>query len=51
MAERSLVEQKLSLSRELIGLLKADEAPLLAAYWELPAEKDRWIFYLVPQLA
>jgi hypothetical protein len=49
MAERSLVEQKLEASRQLIDQLKADRAPLLAAYWELPPEQDRWIFYLVPE--
>jgi hypothetical protein len=51
MAERSLVESKLGLSRELISRLKADRAPLLAAYWELPAERERWVFYLVPKAA
>jgi hypothetical protein len=49
MAERSLVERKLEVSQELIRQLKADRAPLLAAYWELPPEQDRWIFYLVPK--
>jgi hypothetical protein len=49
MAERSLVEQKLEASRQLISQLRTDRAPLLAAYWELPPEKDRWIFYLVPK--
>lgn len=49
MAERSLVERKLDVSRELISQLKTDRAPLLAAYWELPSEQDRWIFYLVPK--
>jgi hypothetical protein len=49
MAERSLVERKVEVSRQLINQLKAERAPLLAAYWELPPEKDRWIFYLVPK--
>jgi hypothetical protein len=49
MAERSLVERKLEVSRQLTGQLKADRAPLLAAYWEFTPEKDRWIFYLVPK--
>jgi hypothetical protein len=49
MAERSLVAQKLEASRQLISQLKADRAPLLAAYWELAPERDRWIFYLVPK--
>lgn len=48
MAERSLVERKLDVSRELISRLLAERAPLLAAYWELPPESDHWIFYLVP---
>jgi hypothetical protein len=49
MAERSLVERKLELSRKLIDQLRDDQAPLLVAYWELPPERDRWIFYLVPK--
>jgi hypothetical protein len=49
MAERSLVERKLEVSRELVGQLKADRAPLLAAYWELSAERESWVFYLVPK--
>lgn len=49
MAERSLVEQKLEVSRQLTDRLRADRAPLLAAYWELAPERDRWIFYLVPK--
>jgi hypothetical protein len=49
MAEHPLVERKLEISRELISRLRADRAPLLAAYWELPSERDRWIFYLVPK--
>jgi hypothetical protein len=49
MAERSLVERKLEVSKELTSQLKAVGAPLLAAYWELEPEKDRWSFYLVPK--
>ncbi len=49
MAERSLVERKLEVSKELIQGLKAISAPLLAAYWELASERDRWSFYLVPK--
>jgi hypothetical protein len=49
MAERSLVERKLEVSRQLTDQLKAGRAPLLAAYWELAPEKDRWVFYLVPK--
>lgn len=49
MAEHSLVERKLEVSQELVSQLRADRAPLLAAYWELPPEQDRWIFYLVPK--
>jgi hypothetical protein len=49
MADRSLVERKLEASRDLIEQLKGDRAPLLAAYWELPPEQDRWILYLVPK--
>jgi hypothetical protein len=49
MAERSLVERKRAVSEELISQLKADRAPLLAAYWELSLEREGWIFYLVPK--
>jgi len=49
MAERSLVERKLELSQKLIDQLRAEQAPLLAAYWELPPEEHSWIFYLVPR--
>ena len=49
MAERSLVSQKLDLSRDLVKRLEADRAPLLAAYWELPSDSERWVFYLVPK--
>jgi hypothetical protein len=49
MAERSLVERKLEVSKDLTSQLKAGGAPLLAAYWELAPEKDRWNFYLVPK--
>lgn len=49
MAERSLVERKLEVSRQLTRRLNDVGAPLLAAYWEWAAEKDRWIFYLVPK--
>lgn len=49
MAERSLVERKLAVSRELAGQLQADRAPLLAAYWELSSEREGWVFYLVPR--
>jgi hypothetical protein len=49
MAERSLVERKLELSRQLTSQLKAERAPLLAAYWELTPEREGWVFYLVPK--
>ena len=49
MAERSLIERKLEISRQLISQLRAERAPLLAAYWEFAPEKDRWVFYLVPK--
>lgn len=48
MADRTLVERKLDVSKELVRRLKADRAPLLAAYWEWGQEKDRWVLYLVP---
>jgi hypothetical protein len=49
MAERSLVERKLEVSRQLTDQLTSAGTPLLAAYWEWRHEKDRWIFYLVPK--
>jgi hypothetical protein len=48
MADRTLVERKLEVSKQLVSQLEADRAPLLAAYWEWGQEKDRWVFYLVP---
>jgi hypothetical protein len=51
MADRTLVERKLEVSRDLVRQLTSDGAPLLAAYWEWGQEKDRWIFYLVPKSA
>ncbi|HEX3504113.1 MAG TPA: hypothetical protein VHU22_12045 [Xanthobacteraceae bacterium] len=49
MVERSLVERKLEVSRQLIDQLTAAGAPLLAAYWEWALEKERWVLYLVPK--
>ena len=49
MVERSLVEQKFELSKKLVERLNAETASLLAAYWELASERDRWSFYLVPK--
>jgi hypothetical protein len=51
MADRSLVERKFEVSKQLVGQLEADRAPLLAAYWEWGQEKDRWVLYLVPTSA
>jgi hypothetical protein len=48
-AERSLVERKLDVSKQLVSALNAERAPLLAAYWEFDPEKDRWVFYVVPE--
>jgi hypothetical protein len=48
MVDRSLVERKFETSKTLVDRLVADKAPLLAAYWEWEQERDRWIFYLVP---
>lgn len=49
MAERSLVERKLEVSRQLVRQLMDERAPLLAAYWELSPEREGWVFYLVPK--
>jgi hypothetical protein len=49
MVERSLVERKLEVSRQLTEQLVAAGAPLLAAYSELDPERGRWVFYLVPK--
>lgn len=51
MAERSLVERKFDVSKQLISQLTSVGAPLLAAYWEWQQDRDRWIFYLVPKTA
>lgn len=48
MADRTLVERKLEVSKQLVEQLRSVEAPLLAAYWEWGQERDRWVFYLVP---
>jgi hypothetical protein len=48
MGGRSLVERKFETSKALVDRLLADKAPLLAAYWEWEQERDRWVFYLVP---
>jgi hypothetical protein len=48
MVDRSLVERKFETSKTLVDRLVADKAPLLAAYWEWEQERDRWVFYLVP---
>jgi hypothetical protein len=49
MVDRSLVERKFETSKTLVDRLVADKAPLLAAYWEWEQERDRWVFYLVPE--
>jgi hypothetical protein len=48
MVDRSLVERKVETSKTLVNRLASAKAPLLAAYWEWGQERDRWIFYLVP---
>jgi len=48
MAERALVEKKLSESFKLASQLASSGAPLLAAYWELLEETGRWDLQLVP---
>jgi hypothetical protein len=48
MVDRSLVERKLEASRKLADRLARNGAPLLAAYWELAEERERWVCYLVP---
>jgi hypothetical protein len=49
MADRSLVERKLEVSQQLVSQLMAEQAPLLAAYWELSPEREGWVLYLVPK--
>jgi len=49
MADPSLVEPKISASRQLVKHLTDVGAPLLAAYWELESEKDYWVLLLVPK--
>lgn len=48
MAERALVEKKLTASFDLANQLAQSGAPLLAAYWELLEESGRWDLQLVP---
>jgi hypothetical protein len=48
MVDRSLVERKFEASQTLTDRLVGTGAPLLAAYWEWAEERDRWVFYLVP---
>jgi hypothetical protein len=48
MVEASLVDRKVDASISLADDLVAKDAPLLAAYWEFPEERDRWVLYLVP---
>ena len=49
MADQSLIDRKLEVSRQLIAELKQSRAPMLAAYWEWNEEKGRWVFYVVPE--
>lgn len=51
MAERSLVDKKVSASFELTRQLAKSGAPLLAAYWEWQEESSRWDLHLVPRSA
>jgi hypothetical protein len=48
MAIESLVESKFAASERLVDELLAQQAPLLAAYWEFREEVDRWTLILVP---
>ena len=48
MAVESLLESRLAASKKLTDELLAQEAPLLAAYWEFREELDRWTLNLVP---
>ena len=49
MVDQSLSDRKLDASKQLVGTLLANNAPLLAAYWEWTDESGRWVFYLVPK--
>src|SRR5581483_7984962 len=54
MADQSLTDLKIQMSRQLVDSLKAVNAPLLAAYWEWGSSdtgRSGWIFYLVPRSA
>jgi hypothetical protein len=48
MAEQSLVESKLSASKELVRKIVDAKLPLAAAYWERREEYGGWILLLVP---
>ena len=49
MADQSLIDRKLDVSRQLVDNLRYSHAPLLAAYWDWSEERSRWIFCLVPK--
>ena len=48
MAAESLIESKLTASKQLVQQLIEQGAPLFAAYWEFREEADRWTLVLVP---
>jgi hypothetical protein len=48
MADQSLIESKLTASKELVRKLLDMKLPLAAAYWERREEYGGWIFLLVP---
>lgn len=48
MAADSLVESKIEFSKQFVTDLTKRGAPLLAAFWELREEVDRWTLVLVP---
>lgn len=48
MADQSLVESKIAVSKELVQRIRNDRLPLAAAYWERREEYGGWIFLLVP---
>jgi hypothetical protein len=49
MADQSLVDTKVSVSKRLVEHLLQARASLMAAYWEWSSDVGRWTLYLVPK--
>ena len=49
MADISLLDRQIDISIRLANSLAQVGAPLLASYWELREDRDRWVLLLVPR--